>query len=160
MSLNDLMDTHRRWMHEALAEAEAAADTGDVPVGAIVVNDGEIVGRGRNRVEERGDPTAHAEILAIQEACATLGTKHLPGSTIYVTLEPCPMCAGAIVLTRLNRLVFGALDEKSGAASTLYAIPRDSRLNHQVDLLSGVEADRAGTLLEQFFTQRRTKSAE
>jgi len=160
MSLNDLMDTHRRWMHDALAEAEKAADTGDVPVGAVVVRKGEIVGRGRNRVEDRRDPTAHAERLAIQEACNALGTKHLPDCTLYVTLEPCPMCAGAIVLARLSRLVFGALDEKSGAASTLYAIPRDGRLNHQVDLLAGVEADRAGTLLEQFFAQRRAESAE
>jgi tRNA(adenine34) deaminase len=160
MSLNDLMDTHRRWMQEALLEAEAAAEVGDVPVGAVVVRDDTIVGRGRNRVEERGDPTAHAETLAIQEACSTLGTKHLPDCTLYVTLEPCPMCAGAIVLARLKRLVFGALDEKSGAASTLYAIPRDGRLNHQVDLLSGVEADRAGALLEQFFAQRRTEPTE
>jgi tRNA(adenine34) deaminase len=160
MSLNDLMDTHRRWMQEALLEAEAAAEVGDVPVGAVVVRDDTIVGRGRNQVEERGDPTAHAETLAIQEACSTLGTKHLPDCTLYVTLEPCPMCAGAIVLARLKRLVFGALDEKSGAASTLYAIPRDGRLNHQVDLLSGVEADRAGALLEQFFAQRRTEPTE
>mgnify|MGYP000323607454 CR=1 FL=1 len=160
MSLNDLMDTHRRWMQEALLEAEAAAEVGDVPVGAVVVRNDKIVGRGRNRVEERGDPTAHAETLAIREACSTLGTKHLPDCTLYVTLEPCPMCAGAIVLARLKRLVFGALDEKSGAASTLYAIPRDGRLNHQVDLLSGVEADRAGALLDQFFAQRRTEPAE
>lgn len=160
MSLNDLMTTHRRWMQEALSEAEAAAEAGDVPVGAVVVQNGEIVGRGRNRVEHQENPTAHAEMLAIQEACTTLGTKHLPDCTLYVTLEPCPMCAGAIVLARLQRLVFGALDEKSGAASTLYTIPRDGRLNHQVDLLSGVEADRAGNLLEEFFTQRRTDPAQ
>ena len=160
MSLNALMDTHRRWMQDALAEAEEAAHTGDVPVGAVVVRDVEIVGRGRNRVEERQDPTAHAETLAIQEACKALDTKHLPDCTLYVTLEPCPMCAGAIVLARLKRLVFGALDEKSGAASTLYAIPRDGRLNHQVDLLSGVEADRASTLLEQFFARRRAESTD
>ncbi|PSQ95069.1 MAG: tRNA-specific adenosine deaminase [Bacteroidetes bacterium SW_9_63_38] len=160
MSLHDLTDHHRRWMQEALAEAEAAAGTGDVPVGAVVVADDEIVGRGRNRVEERQDPMAHAEMLAIQEACTTLGTKHLSDCTLYVTLEPCPMCAGAIVLARLNQLVFGALDEKSGAASTLYAIPRDERLNHKVDLLSGIEADRAGDLLEAFFAQRRADSPE
>jgi Cytosine/adenosine deaminases len=147
-------------MQEALAEAEATADTGDVPVGAVVVRDGEIVGRGRNRVEERQDPTAHAEMIALREACTTLASKHLTDCTLYVTLEPCPMCAGAIVLNRLKRLVFGALDEKSGAASTLYAIPRDGRLNHQVDLLSGVEADRAGALLEDFFAQRRMEASE
>jgi tRNA(adenine34) deaminase len=160
MSLNDLLETHRGWMQEALAEAEAAAEAGDVPVGAVVVKEGDIVGRGRNRVEERQDPTAHAETLAIRDACTTLGTKHLPDCTLYVTLEPCPMCAGAIVLARLKRLVFGALDEKSGAASTLYTIPRDARLNHQVELLSGVEADRAGTLLDQFFTQRRANVSQ
>jgi len=149
------MDTHRHWMEHALEEAGAAAEAGDVPVGAVIVRDDTIVARGRNRVEERCDPTAHAERLAITAACEALGTAHLTDCTLYVTLEPCPMCAGAIVLARLGRLVFGALDEKSGAASTLYAIPRDHRLNHQVDILSGVEADRAGTLLKQFFAVRR-----
>lgn len=156
MNLNRLMDVHRRWMAHALDEAEAAYDAGEVPVGAVVVRDDTIVGRGRNRVEELDDPTAHAETRAIAAACDALGTKHLPGCTLYVTLEPCPMCAGAIVLARLDRLVFGALDEKTGAASTLYAIPRDARLNHQVDVLSGVEADPAAALLERFFEERRS----
>lgn len=155
MGLNRLLDTHRRWMKEALAEAEAAYAANEVPVGAVVVQDETIVGRGRNRVEERNDPTAHAEMIALQAACATLDRKHLPDCTLYVTLEPCPMCAGAIVLARLERLVYGALDEKTGAASTLYTIPHDDRLNHQVDLLSGVEANAAATLLQRFFQARR-----
>lgn len=155
MGLNRLMDSHRRWMTEALTEAEAAYDAGEVPVGAVVVQNDDIVGRGRNRVEERNDPTAHAETIALRDASATLDRKHLPDCTLYVTLEPCPMCAGAIVLARLERLVFGALDEKTGAASTLYTIPRDDRLNHQVDVLSGVEAEPAAGLLKRFFQERR-----
>lgn len=150
------METHRQWMTAALEEAEAAGRAGEVPVGAVVVRNDRIVGRGRNRVEERGDPTAHAEMLALRDACETLGTKRLTDCTLYVTLEPCPMCAGATVLARLDRLVFGALDEKSGAASTLYAIPRDDRLNHQVDVVSGVEADAASDLLRAFFASRRS----
>jgi tRNA(adenine34) deaminase len=144
-------------MTRALEEAEAAFEAGEVPVGAVVVRDGELVGRGRNRVEERQNPTAHAELLAVTAACEALGTKHLPGCTLYVTLEPCPMCAGALVLARLDRLVFGALDENSGAASTLYTIPRDERLNHQMSVLSGVRADRAEALLQRFFRDRRAE---
>lgn len=155
MNLHRLMKPHRRWMDTAFREAERAYERGEVPVGAVVVRDGHIVGRGRNRVEQLHDPTAHAEILAITAACETLGQKFLTDCTLYVTLEPCPMCAGAIVNARLERLVFGALDEKAGAASTLYAIPRDPRLNHQVNILSGVEADRAAELLRAFFRERR-----
>ncbi len=151
------MDTHRRWMKVALSEAEAAYEAGDVPVGAVVVRDDAIVGRSHNRVEERNDPTAHAERLALTDACNTLDRKHLPDCTLYVTLEPCPMCAGAIVLARLERLVYGALDEKTGAASTLYAIPQDDRLNHQVDVLSGLEAKAAAALLKRFFQERRNR---
>lgn len=142
-------------MQKALREAERAFEAGEVPIGALVVKDDRVIGRGRNRVEQLGDPTAHAETLALTAASETLGTKHLRGCTLYVTLEPCPMCAGAAVLARLDRLVFGAFDEKAGAASTLYAIPRDDRLNHQVDILSGVEADRASALLQDFFEARR-----
>jgi tRNA(adenine34) deaminase len=150
------MDTHRRWMQLALDEAEQAYEAGEVPVGAVIVRDGQVIGRGRNRVEQLGDPTAHAETLAITAACETLGAKHLPECTLYVTLEPCPMCAGAIVLARLDRLVFGAFDEKSGAASTLYSIPRDDRLNHQTSILSGIEADPASDLLQRFFAEKRS----
>lgn len=149
------MDRHRQWMQTALQLAERAYDAGEVPVGAVVVKDDRIVGRGRNRVEQLQDPTAHAELLAITAACDTLGDKFLTDCTLYVTLEPCPMCAGATVNARLQRLVFGAFDEKAGAASTLYTIPRDARLNHRVEILSGVERDRAAGLLQAFFRERR-----
>lgn len=151
------MVSHRRWMQKALREAEQAFEAGEVPVGAVVVKDDQIIGRGRHRVEQLCDPTAHAETLALTAACDTLGTKHLPGCTLYVTREPCPMCAGAIVLARLERLVFGAYDEQTGAASSLYAIPRDERLNHQVNILSGVEADRASELLQEFSDPQRER---
>ncbi len=150
-----LLDADRRWMQQAFREAERAFEEGEVPVGAVVVKDGALVGRGRNAVERLGDPTAHAEILALSAACETVGAKFLDGCTLYVTLEPCPMCAGALVLARLARLVFGAFDEKLGAVATLYAIPQDPRLNHQVEVVSGVEADRAADLLQTFFRQRR-----
>ncbi|WP_412061002.1 tRNA adenosine(34) deaminase TadA [Rubrivirga sp. IMCC45206] len=158
MSLASLLDTDRRWMRQALAEAERAYEAGEVPVGAVVVQGHRVVGRGHNQVERLADPTAHAEMLAVSAACQTLGTKFLTGCTLYVTLEPCPMCAGALVWARLDRLVFGALDEKAGAASTLYDIPGDTRLNHQIPTVSGVEADRAADLLRAFFRQRRATS--
>ena len=150
-------------MQLALREAERAYEAGEVPVGALVVKRapggrpgrGEIVGRGHNQVERLGDPTAHAEMLALTAACETLGTKHLGGCTLYVTLEPCPMCAGAVVWSRPDRLVFGAFDDKAGAASTLYDIPRDARLNHQVETVSGVEAEASAELLRAFFRERR-----
>jgi len=155
MSLDSILDPHRRWMRLALKEAECAFDEGEVPVGAVVVKDNVLVGRGRNQVERLNDPTAHAEILAISAACETIGSKFLGGCTLYVTLEPCPMCAGALVWSRLDRLVFGAFDEKAGACSTLYTIPQDTRLNHQTEIVSGVEADLASDMLRQFFLERR-----
>ena len=155
MSLSSLLEPERRWMKVALREAERAFETDEVPVGAVVVKDGQIVGRGHNLVETLRDPTAHAEMIAITAACETLGTKVLDGCTLYVTLEPCPMCAGAIVWARLSRLVFGAFDEKAGSASTLYNIPQDKRLNHHVEIISGVEADQAAALLQAFFQARR-----
>jgi len=157
MSLHRLLEGHRRWMEAALREAEQAFAEGEVPVGAVVVKDDRIVGRGHNRVEQLKDPTAHAEMLAITAACATLDTKYLRGCTLYVTLEPCPMCAGAIVWARLDRVVFGAFDEKAGAASTLYNILQDPRLNHRVEVISGVEAERAAALLQRFFRERRAE---
>lgn len=160
MSLRTLLEPDRRWMQQALREAERAYDAGEVPVGAVVVQrredgPGRLVGRGHNRVERLGDPTAHAEMLAVTAACETLGTKWLAGCTLYVTLEPCPMCAGALVWARLDRLVFGAFDEKAGASSTLYTIPQDPRLNHQLEVVSGVEAAASADLLRRFFQARR-----
>ncbi len=155
MSLRSFLDPHRRWMLHALREAERAFEEGEVPVGAVVVKDNVLIGRGHNEVERLKDPTAHAEILAISAACETVGGKRLDGCTLYVTLEPCPMCAGALVWSRLNKLVFGAFDEKAGACSTLYSIPKDPRLNHQMEVISGVEADLAAELLRRFFVERR-----
>ncbi|MEX0747151.1 MAG: nucleoside deaminase, partial [Rhodothermales bacterium] len=136
MSLSSLVDPDRRFMQLALKEAERAFDEGEVPIGAVVVHAGEVVGRGHNMVERLQDPTAHAEIIAITAAAETLGTKVLRGCTLYVTIEPCPMCAGAMVWAKIDRLVFGAFDEKAGSASTLYNIPQDKRLNHFIEILS------------------------
>ena len=155
MALESFLDPHRRWMQLALREAERAFEQGEVPVGAVVVKGGQLLGRGHNRVEQLKDPTAHAEILAVTAACEALGSKFLDGCTLYVTLEPCPMCAGALVWARLSRLVFGAFDEKAGAAGTLYNIPEDGRLNHRVEVVSGVEEEAAAELLRQFFRTRR-----
>jgi tRNA(adenine34) deaminase len=155
VSLSTLLEPDRRWMQLALREAERAAEEGEVPIGAVVVRRGQILGRGRNAVERLKDPTAHAELLAITAACETVGDKFLDDCTLYVSLEPCPMCSGAIVLARLSRLVFGAYDEKFGAAGTLYNIPEDRRLNHRVQVVAGVEAERSAELLREFFRARR-----
>ncbi len=143
------------WMHEALVEAERALAHGDVPVGAVAVRDGAIVGRGHNRKEADGDPTAHAEMIALREAARTLGGWRLMGVTLYCTLEPCPMCAGAMVSARLPRLVYGADDPKAGAAGSVTELLRDPRLNHQVTVVRGVLADAAQELLERFFAGLR-----
>jgi tRNA(adenine34) deaminase len=138
-------------MREALAEAERAAQEGEIPVGAVIVCDGEIVGRGRNRKERTADPTAHAEILAIREAAVNRGAWRLAGCTLYCTLEPCPMCAGAIVQARLDRLVFAIRDPKTGAAGSVYDLVRSPWLNHRVQVQAGVLADKAQAQMEQFF---------
>ena len=131
-------------------------DEGEVPVGAVVVVDGRIAGRGHNRVESSGDPTAHAEILAIGSACDSLGVPRLTGGTIYVTMEPCAMCAGAIVLARIERLVYGCRDPKAGYCGSLGSIVDDPRLNHRVAVTSGVKEGECGALLRAFFeTVRR-----
>ncbi len=142
-------------MRRALHEAGIALEMGEVPVGAVVVRGETIVGRGHNQVESLGDPTAHAEMIAITAACETIGEKYLGECTLYVTLEPCPMCAGAMVMSKLKRLVFAALDEKAGSASSLYNITEDKRLNHSVEVISGIEAQEAGELLRTFFSARR-----
>ena len=142
-------------MREAIAEAAAAAAHDDVPIGAVVVRDGEVLGRGHNRREVDRDPTAHAEILALREAAGALGSWRLEGCTLYVTLEPCTMCAGALVLARLPTLVFAADDPKAGAVGALYDVPRDPRLNHQVEVIRGVLAEPCGELLRDFFRARR-----
>lgn len=148
-------------MRSALAEAGAAPATGDVPVGAIVLDpSGAVIGRGRNERELTGDPTAHAEVLAIRAAAATLGSWRLSGCTLVVTLEPCSMCAGAVVASRLERLVFGAYDDKAGAVGSLWDLVRDRRLNHRPEVVSGVLADECGAALREFFVTQRSRSRD
>ena len=146
-------------MRVALAEAEHALDSGDVPIGAVVVADDRVVGRGRNRVEATGDPTAHAEIVAIGAAASSLGAPRLTGATIYVTMEPCPMCAGAIVLARLQRLVFGCPDPKSGYCGSLGNILDDPALNHRSQVRSGVLEEECASLVSRFFAELRRRDA-
>jgi tRNA(adenine34) deaminase len=143
-------------MHVALGEAAGALETGDVPVGAVVLDPaGTVVGRGRNRREAAQDPTAHAEVLALRDAAARLGRWRLGGCTLVVTLEPCTMCAGAIGLARVDRLVFGAYDEKAGAVGSLWDVLRDRRLNHRPEVVGGVLWEESGALLLSFFGDRR-----
>lgn len=156
-SLDQARDDHR-WMAEALKLAGQAEATGDVPVGAIVVRNNEILGEGFNRREAELDPTAHAEVLALRDAADRLGTWRLDGATMYVTLEPCTMCAGALVNSRIARLVFGASDPKGGACGSLYDIPADTRLNHRIPATSGVLADESARLLRGFFEERRRQA--
>jgi tRNA(adenine34) deaminase len=143
------------WMHKALAEAEQALGHGDVPVGAVAVCEGHIIGRGHNRKEIDADPTAHAEMIALREAARVLGGWRLRAVTLYCTLEPCPMCAGAMVSARLPRLVYGADDEKAGASGSVVELLRDPRFNHQVAVTRGVLAREAQALLERFFADLR-----
>ncbi len=147
-------------MREAIAEAEAAAIAGDVPVGAVVVDAaGIIVGRGRNRREADQDPTAHAEVDALRRATAALGHWRLEGATVFVTLEPCPMCAGALVNARVTRVVYGCPDPKAGAVDTLFTIGRDPRLNHRFSVTAGVLGEECATLLKTFFARLRARGA-
>ncbi len=148
-----------RWadpMREALAEARAALATSDVPIGAVVLDaDGTMIGRGRNEREAYADPTAHAEVVALRQAASARGEWRLEGCTLVVTLEPCTMCAGAIVLARVERLVFGAFDPKAGAVGSLWDVVRDRRLNHRPEVLGGVLADESEALLREFFDGHR-----
>jgi tRNA(adenine34) deaminase len=142
-------------MRRALVEAQAALAHDDVPVGAVVLSAGKVVASRHNERERLGDPTAHAEILALRDAAAALGTWRLDDATLVVTLEPCPMCAGALVAARVGRLVFAATDPKAGACGSLYQICADPRLNHELPVTAGVLADEAGALLTGFFASRR-----
>jgi tRNA(adenine34) deaminase len=143
-------------MRLALAAARGALESGDVPVGAVVVSpSGSVLGTGRNERELSGDPTAHAEVLALRAAAASIGEWRLEGCTLVVTLEPCTMCAGAIVLARIARVVFGAWDPKAGAAGSLWDVIRDRRLNHRPEVIAGVMEDECGALLRDFFATRR-----
>ena len=149
------LEADEQWMRIALEEARAAAEAGEVPVGAVLVGpDGEVV-RSRNRIREIHDPTGHAEMIALRHAAATVGDARLRDYTLYVTLEPCAMCAGAIVLARLRRLVFGAWDPKAGMCGSLENLVRDPRLNHRVELLGGVLGEECGAELRRFFGRLR-----
>ena len=142
-------------MREALAEAIKAEAVGEVPIGCVVVHGASIIGRGHNQTETLQDPTAHAEMIAISAAAASLGSRRLEDCALYVTLEPCVMCAGAIVLARIPLVVFGAIDPKAGASGSLFRILEDERLNHRCQVISGVLADEASQRLSNFFKKRR-----
>jgi len=148
-------DHDDRFMRAAIDQALAAHEDGEVPVGAVVVRQSRIIGRGHNQREGLQDPTAHAEMIALTAAAADVGSWRLEGCTMYVTLEPCAMCAGAIVLARIERLVFGAVDPKAGACTSLYTIPTDPRLNHRVDVVAGILAEDCASLLSDFFAAQR-----
>ena len=153
------MDQDVKFMSEALAEARKAFEKDEVPVGAVVVKDGEIIGRGHNLRESTADPTAHAEIVALREAAKKVGSWRLSGATVYVTLEPCPMCAGALILARVDRVVFGACDPKFGAVVSLMSLLSDERFNHRVEFRGGVLAEESLKLLREFFELRRWRGA-
>ena len=147
---------HEYWMELALREAELALNRKEVPIGALVVHNGNIIGKGSNQRELLQDPTAHAEMIALTAAASNLGSRRLENCTMYVTLEPCPMCAGAVVLALLPILVFGAYDPKAGACTSLYTITNDPRLNHRVHTVGGVLETKCGGILKEFFAMRRS----
>ncbi|WP_423408660.1 tRNA adenosine(34) deaminase TadA [Heyndrickxia sp. MSNUG] len=146
-----------RYMYEAIEEAKKAGQIDEVPIGAVIVHNGEIIARAHNLRETRQSSIAHAEVLAIDEACSKLGTWRLEDAVLYVTLEPCPMCAGAIMLSRVQKVVFGAVDPKGGCAGTFMNILQDERFNHQSEVVSGVLEEECGALLSNFFRNLREK---
>ena len=147
--------THEELMRVALAEAQKAFDEGEIPVGAVIAQGGEVIARAHNLREQTGDPTAHAEVLAIREAARALGGRRLSGCTLYVTLEPCPMCAGAMVMACLNKCYFGARDERQGCCESVYALTRDPAFYHRVPCIGGLLEAEASRLLKDFFLARR-----
>jgi tRNA(adenine34) deaminase len=153
------MDTDRYFMQMALREAEAAYEAGEVPVGAVIVLHGRLIGRGHNQVEQLGDPTAHAEMIAITAAAEQFESWRLLDAELFCTLEPCAMCAGALVLARVSRVVFGARDPKFGACGSIFNIPTDGRLNHRVEITEGILAEEVSALMREFFAQRRKKES-
>jgi tRNA(adenine34) deaminase len=152
---NDIKETDEKWMRAAIAQAKLASDAGEVPVGAVIVFNGELLSSAYNNPVSSSDPSAHAEILAIRKAAAILKNYRLGGTTLYVTLEPCLMCTGAIIQARIARLVFGASDPKNGAAESLYHIFDDNRLNHAVIVQGGVLREECGEILSGFFRRKR-----
>ena len=144
----------------AIEQAKIAEENGDVPIGAVIVYKEQIIGRAYNQREQLKDPTAHAEVIALTQAAAALENWHLNGCTMYVTLEPCPMCAGALVLSRMDRLVYGCDDPKTGAVKSLYNLVQDERLNHRLEVTPGVLADECSQLLQEFFEKRRAEDSK
>ena len=153
-------DKHEYWMELALREAELSLKRKEVPVGAVIVHKNVVIAKGSNQIEMLQDPTAHAEMIALTAAAAHLGNRRLEHCTMYVTLEPCAMCAGAIVLARLPVLVFGAYDPKAGACSSLFTITNDIRLNHRVHTVGGVLEEKCGAILKEFFIRKRSEPAK
>ena len=149
------MDIHTQFMQSALEEARAASDAGEIPIGAVLVRDGQILARSGNRTIRDCDPTAHAEIIVLREAARRIGNYRLADGTLYVTIEPCSMCAGAVIQARIPRLVYGADDPKGGAARSCFQILSDPRLNHQVEITAGVLAAECASVIQSFFAQRR-----
>ena len=150
--------TDQRYLHAAIEAAHIAEENGDVPIGAIIVHEDRIIGKAYNQREQLKDPTAHAEIIALTQAAEFIKSWRLHGCTIYVTLEPCPMCAGALVLARMDRLVYGCEDPKTGACSSLYNIVQDERLNHKLEVTKGVLESQCSQLLQNFFQKRRKEN--
>jgi len=144
------------WMQLALEQAQLAAQAGEVPVGALIIKDGEILGRAHNRNLLDRDPTAHAEILALRQAAARLGNHRLIGCTLYSTIEPCSMCAGALIHARISRLVYGAADPKAGAAGSVLQVLNHPSLNHRMEVISGILAEQCSAILQDFFRQKRS----
>lgn len=163
ISPNDVPDTpeefqiHQLYMQMALQEAEAAADAEEVPVGAVIVHEGRVIASAHNQREMLHDPTAHAEMIAITQAAEALQSWRLEGCLLYVTLEPCPMCAGAIVQARIPMVIYGASDPKAGAVESLFHLLDDQRLNHRATVVPGIMADRCGRVLTEFFAKQRAK---
>ena len=149
---------HEYWMELALREAEVALRRKEVPVGAVIIHKGAVIGKGSNQIETLHDPTAHAEMIAITAAASHLGDFRLTDCVLYVTLEPCAMCAGALVLSRIPMIVFGAYDPKAGACSSLYTITNDTRLNHRIHTIGGILSEKSASLLREFFLSQRKES--
>lgn len=148
---------HQAYMMKAYQEAEQALKQGEVPVGAVIVQDHLLIGRGYNQVEQLNDPTAHAEMIALSSATAYLEEKYLTGCTLYVTLEPCPMCAGALVWSKIDRIVYGAMDDKAGACGSILNIAENEKLNHRIEIIQGVMEQDCSALLQRFFRNKRNQ---
>jgi len=155
-----MTSTDEQYVQKAIEQAKIAQENGDVPIGAVIVYQNQVIGKAYNQREQLKDPTAHAEIIALTQAAAALQSWRLTGCTMYVTLEPCPMCAGALVLARIERLVYGCDDPKTGACKSLYNIVQDERLNHRLEVTAGVLADDCSKLLQGFFQHRRSENSQ